>query len=225
MRIIAFGDIHGDPGSFAAIPGLSQADLVILTGDLTNFGGREDAATVLRQVKAVHTKILALPGNLDRKDVSALLDDKGITLHGRGRLLDASDASVALHGVGGSNITPFATPNEYSEEEIANLLAAGFNEIADAVRNGSLHLLVAHPPPLNTKTDKISAGVHVGSRAVRQFIETHQPALCLTGHIHEARAVDTIGATTIINPGMVQDGGYIDISIRNDVAAASIGQV
>jgi len=222
MRIIAFGDIHGDLGNFASIPGLSQADLVVLTGDLTNFGGREDAATVLQQVRAVHTKILALPGNLDKKDVNALLDDEGITLHGRGRRIDAS---VALHGVGGSNITPFATPNEYSEEEIADLLAAGFNEIADAVRNGSVHLLVAHPPPLNTKTDKISAGVHVGSQAVRQFIETHQPALCLTGHIHEARAVDTIGATTIINPGMMQDGGYIDISIQGNVAAASIGRI
>ena len=222
MRIIAFGDIHSELGPFASILNVARADLVVITGDLTNFGGIKEAQTVLTEVRAVNQNILALPGNLDMKDVNTLLEETGVTLHGRGRRIAPT---VVMHGVGGSNITPFKTPNEYSEEEIADLLAAGFSEIADAVKNGAIHILVAHPPPQKTATDKISAGVHVGSQAVRAFIETHQPALCLTGHIHEARAVDTIGATTVVNPGMIKEGGYIDISIQGTTATAEIGRV
>ena len=72
-------------------------------------------------------------------------------------------------------------------------------------------ILVAHPPPLNTRTDVIASGIHVGSPAVRTFIEAVQPALCLTGHIHEARGTDLLGATRIINPGMLKDGAWIEI--------------
>jgi len=47
---------------------------------------------------------------------------------------------------------------------------------------------------------------HVGSRAIRAFIERHQPPLVLSGHIHESPRVsgsyrDAIGRTMAINPG------------------------
>jgi hypothetical protein len=32
--------------------------------------------------------------------------------------------------------------------------------------------------------------------------EKYQPDLCRAGHIHEGKGVNTIGRTTIINPGM-----------------------
>ena len=52
----------------------------------------------------------------------------------------------------------------------------------------------------------IGANTHVGSRAIRAFIERHQPPLVLAGHIHESPRVsssyrDTIGATVAVNPG------------------------
>jgi hypothetical protein len=48
--------------------------------------------------------------------------------------------------------------------------------------------------------------VHVGSRAIRQFIERHQPPLVLSGHIHESPRIscsyrDAIGRTVVVNPG------------------------
>ena len=36
---IAVGDIHDEPGLFARIPELAQADGIIVTGDLTITGG------------------------------------------------------------------------------------------------------------------------------------------------------------------------------------------
>jgi Icc-related predicted phosphoesterase len=41
----------------------------------------------------------------------------------------------------------------------------------------------------------------VGSTAVRELIETYQPALGLHGHVHESKAMNTIGRTVVANPG------------------------
>jgi Icc-related predicted phosphoesterase len=57
-------------------------------------------------------------------------------------------------------------------------------------------ILLFHSPPYRTKLDRIAidgttigrapADRHVGSRAIRRFIETRQPAVTLHGHIHES---------------------------------------
>ena len=67
-------------------------------------------------------------------------------------------------------------------------------------------IYVIHAPPFNTKLDMITAREHVGSRAVRQFIEKEQPLLALHGHIHESPKMsgswsDKIGKTVCINVG------------------------
>ncbi len=67
-------------------------------------------------------------------------------------------------------------------------------------------LYVLHSPPCGTRCDMIGASSHVGSRAIRAFIERHQPPLVLSGHIHESPRVsasyrDTIGRTIVVNPG------------------------
>ena len=64
--------------------------------------------------------------------------------------------------------TPFATPAEFSEEEIADYLLAGY----DMVKEARYKILVAHCPPYQTAIDRIHAGYHVGSHSVRTFIET-----------------------------------------------------
>ncbi len=67
-------------------------------------------------------------------------------------------------------------------------------------------IYVCHTPPFNTPLDKMPRGRHVGSKALRAFIEQHAPPLTLHGHIHEApemsgRYAVQIGATWSINPG------------------------
>ncbi len=214
MRIIAFGDIHMSLGAFDTIPVADKADLLIITGDITNFGTGHDAQKIIDVVRRVNKKILALPGNLDQPDVGVFLAAEGITLHGRGTFLDG----VGLFGVGGSNPTPFKTPTEFSEDTLLELLERGYQE----VRQAESLILVSHAPPFATKADRISNGAHVGSRAVRQFIEKKQPDICLTGHIHEARAEDSIGRTRIFNPGMIRDGGWVEVTVSPDGVAASL---
>jgi uncharacterized protein len=67
-------------------------------------------------------------------------------------------------------------------------------------------LFVLHSPARGTKCDVVQGGHHVGSRAVRGFVERHQPPLVLGGHIHESPRVsgawrDTVGRTVVVNPG------------------------
>ena len=50
--------------------------------------------------------------------------------------------------------------------------------------------------------------VHVGSKLIRQFIEEMQPILAVSGHIHEAFALDSIGQTVVLNPGALCDGRF-----------------
>ncbi|MBI3190742.1 hypothetical protein HYZ41_03490, partial [archaeon] len=65
---------------------------------------------------------------------------------------------------------------------------------------------VFHTPPTDTSLDIIQSGEHVGSFAVREFIEKYQPKLTLHGHIHETvdmsgKFVERIGNSTMISSG------------------------
>lgn len=58
--------------------------------------------------------------------------------------------------------------------------------------------------------------MHVGSKIIRKFIEDIQPLACFTGHIHEGKAIDTIGNTKIINPGPFKKGKFAWFTLEND---------
>ena len=51
-------------------------------------------------------------------------------------------------------------------------------------------------------------GQHVGSTALRSFIDERQPTLVFCGHIHEGRGIDRLGATTVVNCGTAYEGYY-----------------
>ena len=57
MHIVSFGDIHMATHQMATIGAeLRAADLIVLSGDLTNFGGAADARTVLRAAQALEER-------------------------------------------------------------------------------------------------------------------------------------------------------------------------
>ena len=203
-----------DTGAAAGIRNMAAADYIIVTGDITNYGFRSDAEKVLQALSAVNANILAVAGNLDQPDVAVYLDERNMSLHGRGILI----GDLGFVGLGGSNHTPFNTPYEFSEEALADLLNRGLSQIGDA-RD---HILVSHAPPYKTAADRLLDGRHVGSTAVRSYIERHQPLLCLTGHIHESKGEDVIGRTRILNPGMIKSGGYIEINFAKEGISATL---
>ena len=198
---VVLGDIHGCIRRAGNIPELEYAAGVILTGDLTTLGGVAAARTVIEAFQAVHPVILAQIGNMDRAEVNDWLEAKGINLHRNVRELSPE---VALLGVGGSTFSPFGTPSEFPE--------ARFSEwLEDLARRASHYrelVLVAHTPPYNTVCDRTDGGLHVGSTAIRDFIEEYQPAACLCGHIHESAGIQRVGRTLVVNPGSFSTGAY-----------------
>ena len=208
---IGFGDLHGDSSRVPDIPGLAEADGVILTGDLTTRGDRDQAGRILDAVAMVNPRILAQIGNMDTRSVENLLDERGCNVHGRGLELAPG---VGLVAVGWSTPTPFGTPSEIPDARLAEILERAHAQARSAGPFGTL-LLVAHDPPRGTRVDRVAPGMHVGSPSVRAYIERVQPDVCLSGHIHEARATDAIGRTTVINPGMLGQGGYAVIGLKD----------
>jgi len=209
MKIVSFGDVHMATSNLARMGDVLQdTDLVIVSGDLTNFGGADDAGRVIGAVQRACPHVLALPGNLDKREVIPYLDESGVGFHGHGSVI----GGVAIFGCGGSNITPFKTPTEFTEDEIADTLERGYAEVAGR----RPLLMICHTPPFETRCDRISNGTAVGSTAARRFIEENQPDVCISGHIHESAGVDTIGRTTVLNAGPFKDGGYIVVVSDGD---------
>lgn len=220
MRIVAFADVHQHLEQCGKIPGLATCDYLLACGDLTNFGGREAMAGVIASLRRFCPRVFALAGNLDRRGASDFLTEEGINLHGQARLLAKGDDSLSVIGLGGSNPTPFFTPNELSEEAMARFLDEGWRRAGALAAGGAgiPTLLLTHAPPHGTQLDRLKNGRHVGSKAVRAFIEKYQPTLCVCGHIHESKGEDRLGATTLFNPGAFAQGGWVDI----DVEAANV---
>lgn len=215
MKIIALGDIHEQVKTLNLLENeISSADLVIISGDLTQYGNEEKAAWVINLVKGINPNVLAQMGNMDSLGIDSLLTREGLNIHGKGRIL----GGLGIFGCGGSGATPFHTPVEFSEVELKGFLEKGYSEVTDA----PVKIMICHTPPLNTKVDMIPSGAHVGSAAVREFIENHQPDLCITGHIHESAGEDSIGKTKIINPGPFFEGGYVVINAEKGKLEAEL---
>jgi Icc-related predicted phosphoesterase len=68
--------------------------------------------------------------------------------------------------------------------------------------------------------DLVHSGFHVGSTAVRDFIEEAQPDLVICGHIHESRGKDKIENSVVINCGAAKEGNYALVEISEDTITA-----
>ena len=62
-------------------------------------------------------------------------------------------------------------------------------------------IFITHGPPYKTKLDKLH-GSHVGNKDYLYFVKEFQPALYISGHLHEnAGKIDKLGRTICVNPG------------------------
>ncbi len=208
-NIIHLTDIHGAGNNLAKIGNeLRNADIVILSGDITHFGYSKDVVPIIENISYFNKRIYAVPGNCDYIEVDMFLTEIKINLH---RNIIETDRYI-LCGLGGSLPCPGYTPFEYTESEAGSWLS----EIKDKIKSSKPMIFVSHQPPFNTKNDRLTNGDHVGSKSVREFINSTSPILCLTGHIHEGIGVDTIGNSMIVNPGPFRTGYYASIKITGE---------
>jgi Icc-related predicted phosphoesterase len=221
MKILVVADIHNDVENL--IPcmekmGELNADVVVCPGDFTDFNlpkkfsRVEMASIILEELRSLGKPVLALPGNQD-EEIITFLEKEGVSIHGIGREV----GGVGLYGFGGAK-TPFGSPYEPDENQIESGLKRAYDDVKDV----KIKVQVTHNPPVNTKIDMIPSGAHVGSAAVRKFIETYKPVAAISAHMHESRGVDVIGSCKIINSGRLPEGYCGVVEIKDGIVSVKI---
>lgn len=218
MRLLVFSDIHGRTDAFSLLKDeFDEADLVVLTGDITHFGKTEQAQAIVSRIRKFHPSIVAVTGNCDYQEAETYFEQEGLSLHLRHTIVGGYDFS----GISGSLPCPGTTPQEHTEEEYAGML----EEIGKTNESGMPMVLAIHQPPADTVCDRVKPGLHVGSYSVRQFIDSAQPLICLCGHIHEGIGIDRIAETVLVNPGPFRSGQYARISLEGNEVSAEIRNI
>ncbi|MDI6643681.1 MAG: metallophosphoesterase [Methanobacteriaceae archaeon] len=211
MKILAVSDLHGKGYQIIAdYIKKNPVDLIVIAGDITHFGPLELAEDILNNLCSYEVPVVAVPGNCDPPGIHSKIDNsRAINIHGKNLTIK----NIGICGFGGSNPTPFDTPLEFDELEIYNEL----NKLMDKTEGHEITILVTHAPPHGTKVDRLNSGDCAGSESLRKIIEQYKPDINICGHIHEAKAIDKIGNTILVNPGELTQGfaSLIDIKERN----------
>ncbi|MCK5109714.1 MAG: metallophosphoesterase family protein, partial [Methanosarcinales archaeon] len=187
-------------------------DVVLIAGDITNFGPDELTYDLLSLLEPLECPVLAIPGNCDQRSILATLDaSSAVNLENAVHTI----GNVTFAGIGGSNPTPFDTVFERSEGEIGAMLddlLSRAGEIGEA-----RIVLLSHAPPKNT-LDRIPGG-NAGSEAIAGAIGKTDLIVC--GHIHEDQGTMVVSAhgkeTVVVNVGQASQGKSAIITIDDDI--------
>ncbi len=139
------------------------------------------------------------------------------------------DDDHEILGFGWTNPSPWNTPRELPEDQLADRL----NRVLKQLRDPEHAIYLMHAPPFKTGLDiapKLDSSVDpprpvtvggqevlipVGAEAFRTVIEETQPLLTLHGHIHETRNSAKIGRSMLIDPGSEYSSGSLRGAIIN----------
>jgi uncharacterized protein len=161
-------------------------------------------------------RIFVCPGNDDEMEVDDVVRESDVVELGEGRMVEID--GFTMISTGWSNHTPWNTHREETEEKLGERIEAMAKNIPDPSRA----IFNLHCPPFRSGLDEAPAIdadlklMHggralrpVGSTAVRQAIDKHQPLLSLHGHIHESKGAVKLGKTLSINPGSSYEEGIL----------------
>lgn len=175
----------------------------------------------LAQERLAGTKIrlYMMLGNDDEPALQEVLADSPLHVACEDVPVELAE-QIQMLSCGVANPTPWASPRELPEEQLATHLERIVADLTDPSRA----VFNLHVPPKGTALDQapeldatlkpvVRGGSVVmtsaGSQAVREVIERHQPLVALHGHIHESRGITKIGRTVCINPGSEYGEGVL----------------
>ena len=155
-------------------------------------------------------------GNDDIFEIDEMIETSPCVTFAEGKVLDLGGFSMV--SMGWTIPTPWDTFREAPEDELAMKIETVAQHVPDMGRA----IFNFHAPPHGTGLDEAPAldenlrPMHggavmkpVGSVAVRDAINRHQPLLSVHGHIHESRGVKKMGRTLALNPGSVYGDGVL----------------
>jgi Icc-related predicted phosphoesterase len=202
VRVAAVGDLHCTKTSqgafqplFAAIR--DAADLLLLAGDLTDYGLPEEAQILARELSALRIPVVAVLGNHDREsgrevDVSRVLSESGTIV------LDGDAAEVK--GVGIAGVTGFGggfgkhALAPWGEPVIKQFVHAAVEEALKLekalarLRTPSLIALMHYSPVQRTVDgEPLEIYPFLGSSRLEEPIGRYPVSLVFHGHAHRGQ--------------------------------------
>lgn len=213
-----FEKVAGDKGLYAYRCREDERDALYASGEvealfeqLMKARLEEWVALADERLAGTGVRCYMMGGNDDPPVVLEALEGGRIVRNPEGGPVQLDDDSEMI-SLGWSNPTPWNTPRECSEDELARRIDA----LMQQVKRPDTSVMNLHVPPYGSGLDdapelnadlKVQSSLGqtrfkpVGSTAVRAAIERYQPLLGLHGHIHEAHASCKIGRTVCVNPG------------------------
>jgi Icc-related predicted phosphoesterase len=202
VRVAAVGDLHCTKTSqgafqplFAAIR--DTADLLLIAGDLTDYGLPEEAQILTRELSAIRIPVVAVLGNHDREsgkeaEVQHVLTESGVTV------LDGDAAEV--NGVGVAGVTGFGggfgkhALAPWGEPVIKQFVHAAVEEALKLekalarLRTESLIALM-HYSPVQRTVDGEPPEIYpfLGSSRLEEPIGRYPVTLVFHGHAHRGQ--------------------------------------
>ena len=200
MKILAIADIHGSQYRLNILLKNIEKyspDLVVICGDITQYGPREVAKNFLDQIPV---PTFAISGNIDSADVSNAIDESKATNIEMKRI---EKDGICFTGINGVN--PSETYDLIKSKKIEKLL-------------DEKSILVSHVPPHGLQ-DRIFLGKHVGSMELKEIVSKYKPRLVLSGHVHEDPGYTETDKTVVVNCsiGKRGEGALIEISKKISV--------
>lgn len=175
MKLLLFSDIHTNKNYCENLFKMSaEADLLIGAGDFGSL--RTGINKVIGWLSIIKKPAIVVPGNAESFDElkkACKVWSSAIPLHGNGIEIDGN----VFFGLGGGiPVTPFGSWSyDFTEDEAKTLLDNCPPNV----------VLISHSPPYGF-VDISSRGSHLGSHAIRKFLEEKTPKLVICGHIHES---------------------------------------
>lgn len=204
IRIAAVGDlhltVHGRGRLRPQLEGLAaEADVLLLAGDLTNWGKAEEAEVLVSELEGIRVPRVAVLGNHDYHSegperVRAILEDAGIrVLENEAVTLEIGGETLGIvggKGFGGGFGTTCLSP--FGEREIRDFLKSTY-ACAEALDQGlsglktdyRLVLLHYSPAAETLKGEPVAIYPFLGSSIMGEPIDTHGADLVLHGHAHK----------------------------------------
>ena len=202
LRVAALGDLHvreDYPGAyrdlFAEIS--KQADVLVLTGDLTDLGKPREAELLVEDLRTCSIPVVGVLGNHDyecgcAEKVAAIIRHAGV------HLLDGS--SVEIDGVGFVGVKGFAGGfgrrmlGAFGESAIKTFVAETMNEamrLENAMRGvkSQRALVVLHyaPIPETIEGEPLEIFPFLGSSRLAETIDRFKVSAVVHGHAHRGR--------------------------------------
>lgn len=199
MKALIFTDIHASISSFKKLQQkieTNKPEIIFCTGDFTVM--EQNVEEVMHKINDLGLPTFLIHGNHETELIVKKLSTRYkniIFMHKR--IMPYKDYYILGHGGGG-----FSRTDKDFEQYI--------RKNKDQLKNKKV-ILMTHAPPYQTKLDYIDwLDENVGCKSYTDFIETFQPILALSGHIHECFGnTQLIGKTKLINPG--PDGKIITL--------------